>query len=179
MLNENEATSYPVAPNNTVTLWDKNLPKIYIKSVNGQGVPSMRKLEYIECNENAEKQPAEGFNGKANNQPTLDGINALNGKFDNILSEFSTLKDKINDLSAKPAPVLTKTVKIGGIIMPNSIFNSYGNNMIPNPYANIINQAMELRKTLQGNPRDIVQNLLNSGQMSQQTFNQLHNRHNR
>lgn len=57
--------------------------------------------------------------------------------------------------------------------MPNSIFNSYGNNMIPNPYANIINQAMELRKTLQGNPRDIVQNLLNSGQMSQQTFNQL------
>lgn len=57
--------------------------------------------------------------------------------------------------------------------MPNSIFNSYGNNMIPYPYANIINQAMELRKTLQGNPRDIVQNLLNSGQMSQQTFNQL------
>lgn len=57
--------------------------------------------------------------------------------------------------------------------MPNSIFNSYGNNMIPNPYTNIINQAMELRKTIQGNPRDIVQNLLNSGQMSQQTFNQL------
>lgn len=57
--------------------------------------------------------------------------------------------------------------------MPNSIFNSYGNNMTPNPYANIINQAMELRKTIQGNPRDIVQNLLNSGQMSQQTFNQL------
>ena len=32
VLNENEATSYPVAPNNTVTLWDKNLPTIYIKS---------------------------------------------------------------------------------------------------------------------------------------------------
>ena len=111
VLNENEATSYPVAPNNTVTLWDKNLPKIYIKSVNGQGVPSMRKLEYIECNENAEKQPTEGFNGKGNNQPTLDGINALNGKFDNILSEFSTLKDKINDLSAKPVPAPTKNSK--------------------------------------------------------------------
>ena len=111
VLNENEATSYPVAPNNTVTLWDKNLPKIYIKSVNGQGVPSMRRLKYIECNENAEKQPTEGFNGKGNNQPTLDGINALNGKFDNILSEFSTLKDKINDLSAKPAPSPTKNNK--------------------------------------------------------------------
>ena len=34
VLNESEATSYPVAPNNTVTLWDKNEPTIYIKSVN-------------------------------------------------------------------------------------------------------------------------------------------------
>ena len=48
VLNENEATSYPVAPNNTVTLWDKNLPTIYIKSVNAQGVPSMRKA-FLPC----------------------------------------------------------------------------------------------------------------------------------
>src|SRR5574344_1626247 len=48
VLNENEATSYPVAPNNTVTLWDKNLPTIYIKSVNAQGVPSMRVLDFVE-----------------------------------------------------------------------------------------------------------------------------------
>ena len=48
VLNENEATSYPVAPNNTVTLWDKNLPTIYIKSVNAQGVPSMRILDFTE-----------------------------------------------------------------------------------------------------------------------------------
>ena len=48
VLNETEATSYPVAPNNSVTLWDKNKDTVYIKSVNMQGVPSMRILDYVE-----------------------------------------------------------------------------------------------------------------------------------
>ena len=55
VLNENEATSYPVAPNNTVTLWDKNLPTIYIKSVNAQGIPSMRILDFTERTATASK----------------------------------------------------------------------------------------------------------------------------
>ena len=111
VLNENEATSYPVAPNNTVTLWDKNLPKIYIKSVSGQGVPSMRTLDYTEHTENADKQPTDGSNGKDNNQPALEAINALNGKFDNILSEFGSLKEKISELSVKPTTTQTKNSK--------------------------------------------------------------------
>ena len=48
VLNETEATSYPVVPNNSVTLWDKNKDTVYIKSVNMQGVPSMRILDYVE-----------------------------------------------------------------------------------------------------------------------------------
>ena len=48
VLGEVEATSYPVAPNSTVTLWDKNQPTIYVKSVNIQGVPSMRVLDFTE-----------------------------------------------------------------------------------------------------------------------------------
>lgn len=48
VLNENEATSYAVAPNNTVVLWDKNNPTIYVKSADAQGVPSMRILDFTE-----------------------------------------------------------------------------------------------------------------------------------
>lgn len=48
VLGEVEATSYPVAPNSTVTLWDKNQPTIYVKSVNIQGVPSTRILDFTE-----------------------------------------------------------------------------------------------------------------------------------
>lgn len=53
--------------------------------------------------------------------------------------------------------------------MANPLYNPMQNN----PYAEIIAQAREMQKTFQGNPRDVVQQLLNSGQMSQNQFNQL------
>ncbi len=52
----------------------------------------------------------------------------------------------------------------------NPLFNIFGNQ--PNPMADIIRQAREFRKSFSGNPRDEVQRLLNSGEMSQQQFNQ-------
>lgn len=55
VLNESEATAYPVAPNNSVVLWDKNDDTIYIKSANAQGVPSMRILDFVERTENKQK----------------------------------------------------------------------------------------------------------------------------
>lgn len=57
--------------------------------------------------------------------------------------------------------------------MTNHLFNASGNNNMPNPFTDIIRQAQELQKTFKGNPRDEVQKLLNSGKMSQETFNQL------
>lgn len=55
--------------------------------------------------------------------------------------------------------------------MPNPLYNSMG--IQSNPMADIIRQAKEFKKSFTGNPRDEVQRLLNSGQMSQQQFNQL------
>ena len=50
--------------------------------------------------------------------------------------------------------------------------NPLYNNNQPNFY-NIIQQAQELRRTITGNPRQIVQGMLNSGEMSQADFNRL------
>ena len=94
VLNENEATSYPVAPNNTVILWDKNLPTVYIKSVNAQGVPSMRVLDFTERTATAQKHPVSGPFGSANNFVTLDSFNALEAK-------FAALEDKVDELRPK------------------------------------------------------------------------------
>ena len=104
VLNENEATSYPVAPNNTVTLWDKNLPTIYIKSVNAQGVPSMRVLDFTERTATAQKQPVSGLFGSANNFVTLDSFNALEAK-------FAALEGKVEELRPK-ASVKTKKAEV-------------------------------------------------------------------
>lgn len=57
--------------------------------------------------------------------------------------------------------------------MPNPLFNALGGNNMPNPFSEIIRQAEEMQKTFQGNPREEVQKLLNSGAMSQSQFNAL------
>ena len=102
VLNENEATSYPVAPNNTVTLWDKNLPTIYIKSVNSQGVPSMRVLDFVERT-SATPTPSVGtaFNLHSN-FVTLDIFNALKG-------DVESLRGKLEELKPKNTPKTKKT----------------------------------------------------------------------
>lgn len=102
VLNENEATSYPVAPNNTVTLWDKNLPTIYIKSVNAQGVPSMRILDFTERLANAPKTPSTAHFYSPNNFVTIDSFNALK-------SDVEALRGKLDEMNAKPIAKSKKT----------------------------------------------------------------------
>ena len=104
VLNENEATSYPVAPNNTVILWDKNLPTVYIKSVNAQGVPSMRVLDFTERTATAPKQPVSEPFGSANNFVTIDSFNALEAK-------FAALEDRVDELRPK-ASAKTKKAEV-------------------------------------------------------------------
>ena len=101
VLNENEATSYPVAPNNTVILWDKNLPTVYIKSVNAQGVPSMRVLDFTERTATAQKQPVSGPFGSANNFVTIDSFNALEAKFAALEGKVDELRPKANAKAKK------------------------------------------------------------------------------
>lgn len=102
VLNENEATSYPVAPNNTVTLWDKNLPTIYIKSVNAQGVPSMRVLDFTERIANDPKTPSTDPFDSPNNFVTIDSFNALK-------CDVEALRGKLDELNAKPVAKSKKT----------------------------------------------------------------------
>ena len=53
--------------------------------------------------------------------------------------------------------------------MPNHIYNSMANQN--NPFMQIMQEAQNLKNTFKGNPREEVQKLLNSGEMSQADFN--------
>lgn len=55
--------------------------------------------------------------------------------------------------------------------MANLLYENYGN--LPNPISDLIRQAKDFKKSFNGSPKDEVQRLLNSGQMSQQEFNRL------
>lgn len=47
---EAEAMTYPIAPNNAVTLWDSNAPVIYLKQADASGKPSMKTYDLVERN---------------------------------------------------------------------------------------------------------------------------------
>lgn len=53
--------------------------------------------------------------------------------------------------------------------MPNPIYNSMANQN--NPFIQIMQEAQNLKNTFKGNPREEVQRLLNSGELSQADFN--------
>jgi len=58
----------------------------------------------------------------------------------------------------------------------NPLFNMFGNQQGPfNNMNNVINQFNQFQSTFHGDPKQKVQELLNSGQMTQNQFNQLSN----
>lgn len=91
VLNENEAAAYPVAPNNNVVLWDKNNPTIYVKSVNAQGMPSMRILDFVERTENAPKQPTTHECTCGDKFVTKEQFEALRADFDGLTAKYEEL----------------------------------------------------------------------------------------
>lgn len=107
VLNESEATSYPVAINNSVVLWDKNNPTIYVKSVNAQGMPSMRILDFVERTEMQEKRTeTHECACKSGNFATKEQISELQGKIDDLTAKYERIvnvPDEKPKLTAKKA----------------------------------------------------------------------------
>ena len=56
--------------------------------------------------------------------------------------------------------------------MSNDLFNQYGRKNNQFDFSQISAQVKQLQKQINGDPRQIVQNLLSSGQMTQAQFNQ-------
>lgn len=53
----------------------------------------------------------------------------------------------------------------------NSLFNMLGNSMPNNQMTQIINQFQQFRNTFNGDPKQQVQQMLNSGQITQEQYN--------
>lgn len=56
--------------------------------------------------------------------------------------------------------------------MSNPLFEQLGGQMPNNNIMQIINEIQNFQKTFKGNPKEEVKKLLNSGQISQQQFNE-------
>ena len=104
VLSEGEAQSYPVAPNNSVILWDKNSDVVYIKSVNAQNVPSFRVLDYKERTaDNAPKTPQKHECQCGSKFVSKEDFKALQSEFEALRSELEALKEKQKAKTVKKA----------------------------------------------------------------------------
>ena len=106
VLNENEASAYPVAPNASVVLWDKNNKTFYIKTANAQGIPSMQIYDFTERIEKAKNEPTTHECTCGDKYATKEQINALEGKIDDLAAKYEELSrpviEKAKTTSKKP-----------------------------------------------------------------------------
>lgn len=113
VLNKNEADSYPVAPNCSVVLWDKNAPTIYVKSMSANGVPSMRTLDFKERVENAQNQPTINENYLDDKFVTIEQFDDLRADFDGLKAEYDKLiqsqSENITKSEEKPRVTAKRT----------------------------------------------------------------------
>ena len=84
-----------------VTLWDKNEHTVYIKSVNAQGVPSMKVLDYSE-------RTAEGKNEPHNHECQCNKDFVHIDEFNQLKANFEALVNKVETIQSK-----SKTTKKG------------------------------------------------------------------
>ena len=106
VLNENEASAYPVAPNNSVVLWDKNNKTFYIKTANAQGIPSMQIYDFKERVQTHENAPKTHECTCGDKYATKEQINDLRGKIDDLTVKYEELSHPVIE---KPKTTSKKT----------------------------------------------------------------------
>lgn len=108
VLNENEADAYPVAPNRTVTLWDKSQQTIYLKSMSANGIPSKRILDFTERTETPLKSSVTQENSLEGKFVTVEEFNDLKGDFDDLKAMYNKLSRQDNTKTETKPKVTAK-----------------------------------------------------------------------
>jgi len=82
------AKSYMVAPNTTVQLWDSESQRIFLKSADASGMPSMKVLDYTIRDQTAANGPVSAATAHTQDYATHAEINALAARIDALKAEL-------------------------------------------------------------------------------------------
>lgn len=92
---ENEARSYPVAPNNSVTFIDENRPYLYTKTADASQLGGSRFEKY-----RLEKEVTEGSNGFSEKQYSYSDF-ATKQQIEALEAKINALEAKLNEPRVK------------------------------------------------------------------------------
>lgn len=88
------AKAYLVAPNTTVQLWDSETQRIYLKSADASGMPSIKVLDYTIRDQTPQNGSVTGVSAQAGDSPvyaTKDEIEALRGQINALRMQLGKL----------------------------------------------------------------------------------------
>ena len=94
---EQEAQMYPIAPNNAVTLWDKNGGAVYVKSADPTGKPTMK---IYDLTERVEAAPV-SQQGRLADYATRKELAALNETLDGIRADIEAIRADLYGIAGK------------------------------------------------------------------------------
>ena len=92
------AKSFLVAPNTTVQLWDSEKQRIYLKSADASGMPSMKVLDYTIAESSGNAQGSVSVASVAQEQRvTREDIEALQSQISGIKKQIEKLRKVADD----------------------------------------------------------------------------------
>ena len=95
---DQEASLYPIAPNNAVALWARDGKTIYLKSADATGKPSMKVYDLVERAETASDASTDA-DGKQTAYATKDELKAVVDAVRGIDSFVSSIKTDVDKMS--------------------------------------------------------------------------------
>lgn len=96
---EREASMYPVAPNNAVTLWSQSENVVYVKSADATGKPILKAYDLVERT----KTPSDATSASGDNLPayaTKDELSAVVGAVKGIDGLIASMKSEIDTMKS-------------------------------------------------------------------------------
>lgn len=91
---EQEAQSYPVAPNNAVALWDSNGAAIYLKQADASGKPSIKAFDLVERTQSASAGVSPS-GGKDAPFATKSELEALAGSVEALKGDLAKIRKAV------------------------------------------------------------------------------------
>lgn len=114
------AKAYLVAPNTTVQLWDSESQRIFLKSADASGMPSMKVLDYtirdtvpqkpVNAAINPSAAPAAEYAGKAEQDALRAEIAAYKCEIDTLRADLESFRSDLYGIAGKKPTTRKKEV---------------------------------------------------------------------
>ena len=109
---EKEAETYPVGPNNAVTLWDMNNPVIYLKQADATGKPTLKIFDLVERTtefKTSQVDTSMSYATKEEFQTLGKAMSDYTDILESLKSDIDTLKHDMYGIAGKKKPISRKT----------------------------------------------------------------------